>query len=160
MKREAVGLGLCRQWTEEWGNKATKDEMVDKFVRGLDFCIEHDWPTTEVMKKDFGDVIHKHGVWVDEAMNANNPETAILNGGCDGRITVEAYGVSSIYVRHKSKLSLTVRGSAYARVSVYDKATVDITQEGFGKCYVYKYGGNINTRGKVVIRDRMGDIIK
>lgn len=154
MKKEAVELGLCDQWTREWEDGTTKDEMVDKFVRGLDFCIEHDWPTTDVMKKEFGDVIHRHGVWVDEAMSANNPDTAILNGSCDGRITVDGFGVSSIYVRHKSRLKLTVKDMAYAAVSLYDEANVDIDCQG-GKCFVYKRGDNVKvkTQGGVKIRE-------
>ena len=41
MKEEAVSLGLCAQWTAEWKDNSSKDEMVDKFVTGIDFCIKH-----------------------------------------------------------------------------------------------------------------------
>lgn len=51
MKHEAVTLGLCAQWTAEWQDGTSKDEMVEKFVEGIDFCIQHNWPSVEVMKR-------------------------------------------------------------------------------------------------------------
>ena len=66
MKNEAVSLGLCAQWTAEWHDNSSKHEMVEKFVKGIDFCIGKNWPSTKDMKKYFGDVIHDHGVYVDE----------------------------------------------------------------------------------------------
>lgn len=66
MKNEAVSLGLCAQWTAEWHDNSSKHEMVEKFVKGIDFCIGKNWPSTKDMKKYFGDVIHDHGVYVNE----------------------------------------------------------------------------------------------
>ena len=68
MKNEAVSLGLCAEWTAEWRDGITKDEMAEKYVRGIDFCITHDWPSCDVIKKEFGDVMHNHGVYVDESV--------------------------------------------------------------------------------------------
>lgn len=53
MKSQAVGLGLCQQWTDEWADGTSKDELVEKFVRGIDFCIEHNFPSCEVIRKEF-----------------------------------------------------------------------------------------------------------
>ena len=64
MKNEAVSLGLCAQWTAEWQDNTSKDDMVEKFVRGIDFCIGRNWPLAKDIKKYFGDVIHNHGVYV------------------------------------------------------------------------------------------------
>ena len=69
MKNEAVSLGLCAQWTAEWQDNTSKDDMVEKFVRGIDFCIGRNWPLAKDIKKYFGDVIHNHGVYVDENVN-------------------------------------------------------------------------------------------
>lgn len=51
MKNEAVSLGLCDKWQEEWTAQTTKEEMIEKFIRGQDFCIKHDWPSVSQIKK-------------------------------------------------------------------------------------------------------------
>lgn len=156
MKKEAVGLGLCAQWTAEWGKDTTKRDMAEKFVTGLDFCIQHDWPSTEVIKRDFGDVMHEYGVYVDENVHLTDPKTMVLNGRCEAHIYCGRFAASNIYVRHKSTAQVTVARGAYVHVSAYDKADVEIICEPGAKCFVYKYGGKVKTagEGRVTVRER------
>lgn len=154
MKQEAVSLGLCAQWTAEWENGTSKDEMVEKFVRGLDFCIQHNFPSTEVMKKDFGDVIHKHGVYVDEEVHLRHPKTIVLNGRCRGSLYCGDFDAGNIYVRHDTDVTIRVDGHAYVHISVYDKAKVNVMCAPSAKCFIYQYGGEIKTDGKSIVRDR------
>lgn len=154
MKQEAVSLGLCAQWTAEWGKGTTKDDMADKFVRGLDFCIKHNWPTVEVIKESFGDVMHNHGVYADEKVYQTNPDTMVLNGRCDATIICGDYASSNIYARHSTKLRIKVRDHAYVHVSVYDNAQIEVECADSAKCFVYRYGGEVNATGKVVVRER------
>lgn len=156
MKQEAVLLGLCAQWTAEWKEETTKDDMAEKFIRGLDFCIKHDWPKVDVMKQCFGDVMHDHGIYADETLHMADPDTMVLNGRCDASVTCGNYASSDIYARHKTKLRLKVRDNAYVHVSVYDEAQVEIECTGNAKCFVYRYGGNVEATGKVVVRERAG----
>lgn len=159
MKGEAVSLGLCARWTQEWEDGTTKDAMAEKFVTGIDFCIEHDWPSVVVMKKDFGDVIHRHGIYADESVRLKNPGTVILNGRCDASMTCDMFAVSNIYVRHSSVLKIVARDRANVHINVYDKAEVDIKAYGEAKCFVYRYGGRVTTggSGKITVRERETD---
>ena len=154
MKQEAVSLGLCAQWTAEWENGTSKDEMVEKFVTGLDFCIQHNFPSTEVMKKDFGDVIHKHGVYVGEEVHLQHPKIVVLNGRCGGSILCGGYDAGNIYVRHNSNVTIRIDGHAYVHISVYDDAIVNVSCAPSAKCFIYKYGGETKTDGKTIVRDR------
>ena len=154
MKNEAVSLGLCAEWTAEWRDGSTKDEMAEKYVRGIDFCITHDWPSCDVIKKEFGDVMHNHGVYVDESVRLHNPKTVILNGHCDATITCDGFAVTNVYVRHKSKLSIVCRGFANVRVNVLDNSCVNINSESPAKVFVYQYSGDVKAFGNAVIRDR------
>lgn len=154
MKQEAVSLGLCAQWTSEWKDNTSKDEMVEKFITGLDFCIQHNFPSTDVMKKHFGDVIHAHGVYVDEMVYVSHPKTVVLNGHCRGTICCDGFDASNIYVRHDTNVTIRVNGHAYVHVSMYDKSKINISCAPSAKCFVYRYGGDITTAGHPVIRDR------
>lgn len=156
MKKEAVELGLCAQWTAEWGKDTTKGDMVEKFVAGLDFCIQHDFPSTEVMKRDFGDVMHDYGVYVDESVHLTDPKTLVLNGRCDASVKCGRLAASDIYVRHKSKLRIAVERGSYVHVSVYDDTETAIECGPGAKCFVYRYGGKVaaSGEGQTVIRER------
>lgn len=154
MRDEAVSLGLCKKWTEEWG-EADKHAMCRKFVDGLDFCIKHNWPSVEVIKSEFGNVIHEHGVYADEPIDIRGDETIVLNGHCTGNISVCDMAVADIHVRHSSDVTVKVKDYAYAHISVYDDATVTVWCEPTAKCFVYRYGGNANIESKkVIVRER------
>ena len=49
LKSEAVSLGLCQEWTSKWNNES-KESLVEKYVKGIDFCIEHNYPSLAFMK--------------------------------------------------------------------------------------------------------------
>lgn len=154
MKNEAVSLGLCAEWTAEWKDGSSKDEMAEKYVRGIDFCIAHDWPSCDFIKKEFGDVMHNHGVYVDEAVRLHNPGTVILNGHCDATITCDGYAVTNVYVRHRSRLYIVCRQMANVRVNVLDSSDVNVLCDEHAKAYVYKYSGKVSSNENVIIRDR------
>lgn len=156
MKNEAVSLGLCAQWTAEWEDNSSKDEMVEKFVNGIDFCIARDWPSVDVIKKKFGGVIHKHGVYADENIALRNPSnTVILCGNCNADITLDGMAACEIYVRHGSVLHLKTNDFARAFVNVLDDATVNVESADDSRTFVYQYGGSIKQCvGNTHIRDR------
>lgn len=153
MKTQAIGLGLCQQWQDEWADNTTKDELVDKFVRGLDFCIQHDFPTTKVMKECFGDTIHRHGVYVDEKVRTASQSTVILNGECDAEIEYGDFDCARVWVRHNSRANITVNGFAVVKVFVLDKSEVHIKNSSCRKVKVYKYGGCVTCEGDVTIAE-------
>lgn len=154
LKGEAVKLGLCEQWQGEWPDGASKDEMAEKFVRGQDFCIEHDWPSVKVIKRDFGDVMHRHGVYADEEFDLKDEPTVILVGECEGRLAVGGRHVSTVYVRHRSRLHVKAVGEARVFVSVYDEGVVEAEAGGHAKVFVYRHGGSVGkVEGDVKVRE-------
>ena len=157
LKKEAINLGLCTEWTEKWGNP-TKDELVDKYVRGIDFCIKHDYPSCEYMKKHFDRVMQKHGVFVDEDIDLQNTRIIIANGRTSVRISYDSYSVGTLYARHDSDLTVEVSGHAFVSIETYDDCNISVFQRDGAKVFVYNHAGNIQTSGKVVIKDRKSPI--
>ena len=155
MKNEAVSLGLCAQWTAEWKDGSSKDEMVEKFVKGIDFCIGRNWPSSKDMKKYFGDVIHDHGVYVNENVDLKNPKTVILNGECVAHIDYDWMDSGEIYVRHNSSLYLRVKGFSRVFVNLLDDTELHVECEDTARVFVYQYGGKVVSKtGNVIVRDR------
>ena len=156
LKKQAISLGLCAQWQGEWG-KPTDTQLVEKYVRGLDFVIKHDWPTVEYIKEHFDSVLlHEKGVWCDEEVTTPKRSVMVLNGNCTGTLNFSGFEVVSIYVRHTSNVLINVSNFARVSVSVFDGATVQINGHGANKAFVYPYGdkANIIDSGNVVVRPR------
>lgn len=153
LKNRAVSLGLCAMWTKEWTEK-DKDELCEMYKRGIDFCIEHDYPKNEYMKFHFNGVMQKHGIYVDDEIHTRSEKTCIFNGNCKGEVSYDKFDVGTIYVRHNSSITIIAEGNSKIFVEVYDKAKVVIIQKDEAKVFVYKKGGEITSVGRVVVRDR------
>lgn len=156
MKNEAVSLGLCAQWTAEWDENSTKEAMVEKFIKGIDFCVARDWPSVKVIKDKFGDVIHDYGVYADENVVLRNPSKMIvLCGDCTVDMSLDNTATCEIYVRHTSVLNIKVTNLSKAFINILNDAVVNVECDEWSKVFVYQYGGTVNQIGKnVVIRDR------
>lgn len=50
LRGHAVSYGLCTQWQGDWQNNKSQQELIGMYIRGIDFCIEHDYPTVEYIK--------------------------------------------------------------------------------------------------------------
>lgn len=157
LKQKAIKLGLCEEWTNDW-NKPDLGGLCEMFVSGIDFCIKHDYPSTEYIKANFGDVAEDHGIFVDTEINLTNPDTAILMGTTKGNITLSDFVSRDIYVRHDSEVTITVKDSAKAFIRVFNNAKVTIDNQTDGKVFVYKYTdgftGKIFTNENVIIREK------
>lgn len=152
MKKEAISHGLCKQWTDEWGDGVGIDGLIDKFVRGIDFCIREDWPSVSQMK-EFLPEANIHGVYIDQhGISVRNPHILILNGDCDGNVFVDE-GVSTIWVRHTSRVYVRVRRGGCAFVRVLDESRVKIDCGFFSDCkaFVYSDRAKVDTGGSDIV---------
>lgn len=53
LRDHAVSYGLCQQWQNDWQDNKNQQELIDMYIRGIDFCIEHDYPTVDYIKNNF-----------------------------------------------------------------------------------------------------------
>jgi hypothetical protein len=152
LKNKAVSLGLCAKWTSEWSER-DKDELCEMYIRGLDFCIEHDYPSRKYMMENFSGVMENHGIYVDADFDEKFVKgILVLNGDCHGDIIVKGYDVATIHVRHDSFIRITITDHAKAFIKVYDNAVVQVIQEGESKAYLYRKGGSYKVSGDVLVR--------
>lgn len=67
LRGHAVSYGLCTQWQGDWQNNKSQQELIGMYIRGIDFCIEHDYPTVEYIKGNFDrSLLHQNHIFVDE----------------------------------------------------------------------------------------------
>lgn len=139
LKQQAVDLGLCRPWTDAWGD-CDQQGLIDKFVKGIDFCLERDWPTTEFIKSNFDrSLLNRNLIFVDEHIDVKEARGGVyvINGECSGTIRFPQWAAATIYVRHRSKIRIEADGFAKVFIRVYDGAEVDVSQQGGAIAMVY-----------------------
>ena len=155
LKNKAILLGLCDQWQAEWKPDTSKDDLVEKYIKGLDFCIEHNYPSNEYMLKHFDGIMQRHGVYVGDEVELINSKQVVLNGECTEKIEYNGFSVGNIYIRHFSDIKIVASGNAKVFVSLYDLANLEIKCSENAKVIVNRFGsGKIIHAGNVVIRDK------
>lgn len=155
LKTQAIGLGLCEQWTNAWGNP-NKQELINKFLHGVDFCIKHDYPTNEFIKKNFEkEILHRNNIFVDEDVQKRNArQIVVLQGRCTGTLLYDGMTSADVYVRHDSEVTIDCNRLSKVFVSVYDRAKVNVIQNDGASVYVYLHGDEceVKSEGDVMMR--------
>lgn len=127
LKQQAVDLGLCRPWTEAWGD-CDQQELIDKYKKGIDFCIDKQYPSNEFIKANFDRaLLNENLIFVDEHINLETAPSGIyvINGECTGRIWFGKWAAATIFVRHNSKIRIEADRYAKVFVRLYDNAEVE-----------------------------------
>ncbi len=130
LKQQAVDLGLCRPWTEAWGD-CDQQELIDKYKKGIDFCIDKQYPSNEFIKANFDrDLLNANLIFVDEHIRLDDAPSGIyiLNGECSGSIRFAPWTAATVYVRHKSNVTIIADDFAKVFVRVYDEADAEVVE--------------------------------
>lgn len=139
LKQQAVNLGLCKQWTDAWID-CNQQELIDKYKKGIDFCIEHQYPSNEFIKENFDTtLLHQNLIYVDEHLSLDYAPSGvyILNGECTGTLHFREWAAATVYVRHESHVHIIAEDFAKVFVRVYDGGEVDVCNVGDAAVKVY-----------------------
>lgn len=158
LRDRARTLGLCDQWYDAWDSEETKQELIDKYLRGIDFCIEHDYPRLEFIKAYFPKaILEKNGIFVDEVFDCCNTaryKTVVALGRSRGNISFEGMTCRSIYARHRSELTVKATDGARVFVEAWENCNVEAYADEESKIFVYWHGGEVKADGNVTVRDK------
>lgn len=145
LKQEAIALGLCRQWQDDWGTPSVND-LCDKFIRGIDFCIKHDWPSVDEIKSSFtSDELSLNGIFVTGHHTCREKKCIVVMGDANVTVDVDDYGVCDIYVRHGATVCLNLGRKSWTYVSMYDDSSVVVNhKDNEASLKGFFYGGTIH----------------
>lgn len=132
LKREAVERNLCAQWTEAWADNSDQQTLIDKYKKGIDFCLDRDWPSNDFIKSNFDrDLLNANLIFVDEYVDMDMAPSGIyiLNGECSGRIRLAPWAAATFYLRHNSKMNIVADDFAKVFVRIYDEADVEVESD-------------------------------
>jgi hypothetical protein len=155
LRNKARQLGLCDQWYKDWGDNETMQQLLEKYLRGIDFCIKHDYPNLDFARKVFPrDILIANGIFLDSHVDADNLMRSVVIGNSIGVLRYSGNRTGNIYVRHSSEVTIEVKGDSKVFIEAYDHCIVRVVCDKDSKAFVYWHGGSVYSEGNVTIRDK------
>jgi hypothetical protein len=155
LKEDARALGICDRFYDSWGKKETLQQLVEKYLQGIDFCMKHDYPKLDFIREHFPkDLLAENNIFLDCCIDASNLMTAVSLGNAIGCIRYDSMHTGNIYVKHFSEVTVEVIRGAKVFIEVYDNSILHVKVDKNSKAFVYWHGGAIYHEGNVTIRDK------
>lgn len=137
--------GLCGKWHKKIINAKSKDELVGIAIEGIDFCIDKDFPPHDIIRKEFSEIINKHGIFLDEGIFRENAIKIIAFGDCWGNVAYNGYSVGEVYIAGKTELNISAFGNSFVMISLYGNGKLDVVANDNSKVCIMQYGGIVNS---------------
>lgn len=141
----AIRQGACKAGCDKLAGMTDRNDMIRLYLDNIDFCLEKDFPEKAVIRADFGDIINGMGIFLDDVFEAQNRSKIVLLGTSHGKVRIDEFNVSEIFIKHDSTLSLVASGNAFVMVDVYDDTILEVHAKDRAKVCVNHYGGEIHT---------------
>lgn len=149
--------GICQEWGDRLAgcNDDQIDKMMIMYVKGIDFCMDHDWPDLQTIRDHFKGRMEEHGVHCDEECQIVNQRFNVLLGRCRAAMTFDRYEVGQIYIRHETTAEIAANDHAFVYIDVYDGAKVKIIASDHAKVCIKNHGNadiQVERSGDAVIK--------
>lgn len=142
LKIMAMQKGLCKEWSDAWHDNSTDKDLLEKYIKGLDFCIKNDYPSNKFIRENFDSQwLQQNGVFVDVDgfVTGGKSGTYVVQGDSYGNFHFSKHDAATIWVRHNSEISIEASGNAFVVVHCYDTSNVRIEVAGTAKVSVHKH---------------------
>lgn len=129
LRHQAETLNACKKGLRNFPE--TEKGMIERWKENIDFAIENDFPTIEVMKEGFDrSLLHENLVYVDEDIYLEDAPSGVyvINGNCRGTLRFRDWNVATIYLRHNSEINIIAEGESKVFVKQYDGSAVAICE--------------------------------
>ncbi len=100
LKEDGKAKGLCRMWQMKLRTGLDYEQLIQLYIKGIDFCISENYPTLDFIREHFKGKCEVYGVFVDdEVTDKVNLPDVVLNGDCKAMLEYDGYSVSRVYAR-------------------------------------------------------------
>lgn len=118
------------------------DDLLEMYVRDIDFCLEQEFPTPADLVQYGGEWLSEYGIYVNhtELLHVDGKGFIVLLDTCRTEITCEPYSASELYIKHQSKVTLHAKPNAAVFIDIFDNAELHIEATMNSKVCVKVYG--------------------
>lgn len=154
--KDAARKNACGAGLDKLKGMSDRRDMVRLYLDNIDFCLSNDFPENGFIRANFGDIANGMGVYLDEVFEARNRPKTVLLGASHGKVEIDGYNVSEIFIKHDSTLNIEAADNAFVMVDVFDDTILEVHAKDRAKVCVNHYGGEIRQEceGDAVIRIR------
>lgn len=150
LRSQAIHLGLCNDWQELWKRDWSQEKMVIMMYRGLDFCIQHHYPSNDFIVRHFDLAFRrKNNVFVNDKYSVNNPKESLILGSSEMTVRYNADNHGIIHVRDKSSVRLSAKNRSFAIIHLYENAYISAEQLDSSRIVLVKHSPDVT-----IIADR------
>jgi len=131
---------LCEKWTREWRDDSTIDELIDKFLRGQDFCIKNNYPSLDFIREHVSmEDLHRNHIYIDEEMDISNVENGfyVFLGHCKAKVRASGFLSVTVYCRHDSEVDVYARDGALVFVRYFENSTGSCKSDEWSRLHRY-----------------------
>lgn len=155
--------GLCDKFFTEWDLEASEQELLDKYLAGMNFCVNHDFPGVDIIRTVFHhELLNENNIYIDDRINLYNPtfnkktNVVSLCGTSHGNIWLDSYSVADLFVQHDCDLDIVCRGMSKAFITLSGNAKIRVVQDDCAFVAIYKKSEECSyeTSGDVKVRDQ------
>lgn len=142
--------GICKPWAEQIATATSVDELMEMYVKGIDFCLEKDFPSSPDLVRLAGDKLHEYGIYVDQTgLALKNSKFAVLLGTCGADLHYDHFSVGQVFVKHNSCANVKTSDNSFLVIDCFDTARLTVTAYGNSKVLINVYGQAKVTTNKV-----------
>ena len=140
---EASRKGICGEWKQRMQEAASLDVLVQMYVRGIDFCVNRHFPSTEYMEANFKGVCERYGVYVNERAEVKNARRGVFVGHTTGTAVYDGYEVAALYVKDESEITVDADEHSMVTLDCFDRSKVTVKARNGSKVTVNLYGSAV-----------------
>lgn len=139
--KKARIAGICEPWADLVGTTDSVGELLKLYVKGIDFCLEKNFPSNADLMRLGGKVLEKYGIHVDKEVSGIGADFTVLLGTCKAKLQYGSFSAAQLFVKHSSVANVFAYDNAFVMIDCFDNAVVNVTAYGNSKVVVnvYKY---------------------
>lgn len=148
LEKALANKSLCQPGAQGIIGADSIDDLLKMYVKDIDYCLEHDFPTNDDLVNIGGDHLADHGIYVDSINRFVDRPFLVLLGSTKAESIYTGYSVGQLFVKHGSEVNVKAKDHAYLIVDCFDNSTVNIHAEGSARILVNDYcSRSVNATG-------------
>lgn len=161
LRNEAIGYGLCEEWQKRFGRNATDQEMIELYKEGIDFCINHRFPSAEYIEKNFDkELLVDNGIFVNSTLERlpmcnNDKNEYVFVGSTKAKISIKGHRVVTLWLLDDSQVDVEILDTSRASIRVYHNSKINVLNASVNQVYCYKYVNDQKYRFEVNQRKKL-----
>jgi len=117
---------------------------MEMYLKGLDFCMEKNFPDNNFIRKHFKGSMEEFGVHLDDTIDVLNPKRLVALGSTSGVVTVNKFAVAQITVNNDADITIKAQDNSFVMVDVWGNANVRVYSSGSARVRANRHSSRCN----------------